>query len=135
RQIEQRRNRVRWTHGAIRQHIGKLRMLWSNLPDLGEQLRRSRIAEVALREEQVLIVMLLPETRPLSQRYQRQVDHEGREVIEVTVEVFSSPARVLVMLMPNLARGPTCHRGHKDSIVIDQTQLPVFDDDVAAFQE
>jgi hypothetical protein len=40
-------------------------MFWSKLTDLLEQLRRSRIGEVRLREQQVFVVMLVPQSRPL----------------------------------------------------------------------
>ncbi len=48
--------------------------------------------------------------------------------------MLSRSARVLVVLMSDFARGPSSHRGHKNSIVIDETQLSVFDDDVAVLQ-
>ena len=44
---------------------------------------------------------------------------------------MSVSARVLVVLMAHLAGSPSRHLWHKDSVVIYQAQLPVFDDDVA----
>src|SRR5215204_531171 len=41
---------------------------------------------------------------------------------------------MLVVLMPNFAGGPSSHAGHKYSVVIDETQLAMFDDDVAVLQ-
>jgi hypothetical protein len=42
--------------------------------------------------------------------------------------------RVLIVLMTNFARAPTRHLRHEDSIMIDETQLPVFDNDVAVLK-
>ena len=36
--------------------------------------------------------------------------------------------------MTDFARAPTRHLRHEDSIVIDEPQLPVFDDDVAVLK-
>jgi hypothetical protein len=38
---------------------------------------------------------------------------------------------MLVVLVSNLAGAPAIHLRHKNSIVVHQAQLPVFDDDVA----
>src|SRR5689334_20968045 len=41
---------------------------------------------------------------------------------------------MLVMLVAYLARGPALHRGHEDAVVIDETELTVFHDDVSVLQ-
>ena len=79
-------------------------------------------------------MMLLPETRALGKGNQRKVDHERGKVIKLRIEVVCITARMLVVLVTNFTRSPSLHWGHKNSVVIDETQLPVFDDDVTVLQ-
>src|ERR1051325_12068593 len=41
---------------------------------------------------------------------------------------------MLIVLMSDFAGDPALHLRHKDPVVIDEAQLPVFDDDVAVLQ-
>src|SRR5215813_2814806 len=41
---------------------------------------------------------------------------------------------MLVVLVSDFAGDPSLHPGHKDPVVIDETQLSMFDDDVAVLQ-
>src|ERR1044072_5048138 len=78
--------------------------------------------------------MFLPQPPTLCAGNQRQVDHERREVIQILIEVIGMSAWVLIVLVTDLARGPAGHLRHKDSIVIDESQMSVFDDDVAVLK-
>ena len=65
------------------------------------------------------------------ERQQGQIDRERRKTVERRIKVLRISSRVLVVLMADLAGRPPFHRGNKDSVVVHQTQLAVFDDDVA----
>jgi hypothetical protein len=102
--------------------------------DFRQQRGRSRIEKILLREDQIFVVILVPQFRPLGERDERQVDDERGEVVDVCVEVRRVSGGVLEMLMPDFAGLQPAHRGDEHAVQINQAQLPLFNDDVSVLQ-
>src|SRR2546421_359890 len=70
----------------------------------------------------------------LGERDERKIDDETGEIVEVGVEVTRIARGMLVVLMPDLTRRPTGHRGHEHAIKIDEPELSMLDDDISVLQ-
>ena len=96
-------------------------MLRPYLAHFGEEWRGVGLGEVGAREDEVLVVVLGPQRRPLGEREERQVDDERGEVVNLAREEVGAALGVLVVLVPDLARLQTCERRDEHAVEVNQS--------------
>src|ERR1019366_5926759 len=97
-------------------------------------MRRPWRLEVALCEDEILVVECGPKLRALGKCEQRNVNDERGKIIERGGKMLRFPRGVLVMLVAQLRGLPASHGRHEHSIQVDRPDVAVLDNDVSVLK-